>query len=482
LPTPLVDLRNDGDLLRVVAIAIGIGWAAAFIVIGLAYRLQLYGDGAMFSYSVAVQDVWAFHWHNISGRVAVYFLCLAPAETYVALTGDPAGGIMIYGVLFFVLPLAGLRATYAFDRSPNSTIFTFACASTGLLGPLVFGFPTEMWMAHAVFWPTLALAHYAPPGVGGRLLVLLMLLILVFTHEGAFVLAFVLVATLAARGLRDAAFKRAAGALAVAMAVWAIVKLDFPAGSYFAPVYVRAALGFFDPALLEDPLLRLLLASAIGFGIVRFLLARCGVARADVLASILVATALAVYWLAFDDALHASERYYMRTLLVLLTPLFAIPAVLLALAAGRRLVLAKSLLIWMLSMLRRVPPRPLAFLLLLLSMVHLVETAKFVSVWTQYRAAVRQLATGEASDPALGDPRFVSSQRVPGDLNRLAWFSTTPYLSIILARFAPTRLVIDPTSNYFWLSCETASANADAVRAVPVDTRKLVRTYACEHR
>ena len=481
MPARQADLRNDGDLLRVVAVAIGIAWAAAFIVLGLAYRLQLYGDGAMFSYSVAVQDVWAFHWHNISGRVAVYFLCLAPAETYVALTGDPAGGVMVYGALFFSLPLAGLRATYAFDRSPNSTIFVFACASTGLLGPLVFGFPTEMWVAHAVFWPTLALAHYAPSGIGGRLLVLLLLLVLVFTHEGAFVLAFVIVATLAARGLRDVAFLRALAALGVAMAAWAVVKMDFPAGSYFAPVYIRAALGFFDATLFDGQLLRLLLVTAVGFGIMRVVLARCGVARADVLGLILVAAALAIYWLAYDESLHASERYYMRTLLVVLTPLFAMPAALFALG-DKKLAFAKPLLVWGLSVLRRVPPRPLAFVLVLLSLIHVVETAKFATAWTQYRAAVRQLATGEASDPELGDPRFVSSHRIPGELNRLAWFSTTPYLSAIVARFAPTRLVIDPTSNYFWLSCQTASANVAVVRAVPIETRRLVQTYACEHR
>ena len=44
---------------------------------------RLYGDGAMFSYSVAVQDAWAFHWHNISGRSTVYLLSLLPAEAYV---------------------------------------------------------------------------------------------------------------------------------------------------------------------------------------------------------------------------------------------------------------------------------------------------------------------------------------------------------------------------------------------------------------
>ncbi len=90
---------------------------------------------------------------------------------------------------------------------------------------------------------------------------------------------------------------------------------------------------------------------------------------------------------------------------------------------------------------------------------------------------------GGASDPALGDARFVSSKRIGDDLNRLSWFSTTPYLSVLLAPgFAPARLVVDPASNYFWLSCRTATANETAQRAVPVESRRLVRIYACLHR
>jgi hypothetical protein len=93
--------RSDIDTLRILTIAAGIGWSVLFVVIGLRYELQTYGDGAMFSYSVAVQDAWAFHWHNISGRVMVYLLSLAPAEAYVELTGSPGGGVVAYGLLFF---------------------------------------------------------------------------------------------------------------------------------------------------------------------------------------------------------------------------------------------------------------------------------------------------------------------------------------------------------------------------------------------
>ena len=43
--------------LRAVAITAGIVWSVLFIVVGLACRLQQYGDGSMFSYAVAVEDV-----------------------------------------------------------------------------------------------------------------------------------------------------------------------------------------------------------------------------------------------------------------------------------------------------------------------------------------------------------------------------------------------------------------------------------------
>jgi len=127
--------------------------------------------------------------------------------------------------------------------------------------------------------------------------------------------------------------------------------------------------------------------------------------------------------------------------------------------------------------------RAAAGALVLVTLVHAVETAKFVDVWSAYKGAVRALATGTASDPALGDPHFVSADRIGPSLNRLSWNSTTFYLSALLAPgFAPARLVIDPSGNYFWLACETAKANEEAERPVPVETRHLVRVHACLHR
>ncbi len=444
----------------------------------------MYGDGAMFSYSVAVQDAWAFHWHNISGRLTVYFLSLLPAEAYIGLTGDPGAGIIAYGFLFFVAPLVGLIATYVADRSNGRILFGYACFSTACLCPMVFGFPTEMWMAHALFWPTLAVAHYARRTVAGTALLIAFLLMLILTHEGALVLAAGIVATLLLRDLRDKLYLRGAGALLVALSIWAAVKLIVPPGNYFAAVIIRAALDFFDFSIFTGYLVLLLFGTIASYGVVFLVLARLTPAKAPIFAASIVAVALVVYWILADHGLHAADRYYLRTILVIVTPMLGVLAAVHALRADGQPILAMpGLAPIMTALSSRAIAQVIGGAFLLVMLVHVVETAKFVMAWTNYKAAVAALATGAASDPSLGDPHFVSSDRIGADRNRLSWFSTTPYLSVIVANFAPTRLVVDPrANNYFWLSCEAATANLKADRAVPAEGRRLVRVNACLHR
>src|SRR5258708_22046314 len=203
-------IRADSAMLRALVVGTGLCWSAAFVFIALRFELQLYADGAMFSYAVAVQDVWAFHWHNISGRMSVFILCLLPAEIYVGLSGNPGAGIVVYGLLFYGAPLAGLIGTYAADRSPGRIIFTYACASTALLCPLIFGFPTEMCLAHALFWPTLAVCHYGRRNAAGAAPAFIVMLMVAFTHAGAPALAVAILAPRQPRALRGAAFRRAA--------------------------------------------------------------------------------------------------------------------------------------------------------------------------------------------------------------------------------------------------------------------------------
>jgi hypothetical protein len=478
---PWPALRFDIILLRALVVGIGSCWSVAFIAIALFYQLQLYADGAMFSYAVAVEDVWAFHWHNISGRLSVFFFSLLPAETYVRMSGNPGAGIMLYGALFYAAPLAGLIGTFAADRSRDRSIFAYACCSTALLCPLVYGFPTEMWFAHAMFWPTLAVSLYAKRTVAGTALVISMMLILGFTHEGALVLAFAIVAILSPRGWRDATFLRAAAALAVVLSLSVAVKIFVPPDEYYAGVFVRAARHFFDPAVFQVSIVLLLLATLAGYVVIFLILSRPAPRRADVYAAVIVAVVLAIYWLRLDHTLHASSRYYLRTALVIVTPVFGALATL-GVHEGGRLAFSLPGLAWAMTAVRNRGARPLAAAFMLLTVVHAIETGKFVAAWADYRTAVAALAESDQSDPVLCNPRFVSSERISADLNRLSWFSTTPYLSVIVAHFLPNRVVIDPVGNYFWLSCATATANEEAVRAVSVEARRLVRIYSCLHR
>jgi hypothetical protein len=474
-----VALRADTELLRALVIVAGVCWAVLFVVIGLRYGLHMYADGSIFSYAVAVQDTWAFHWHNISARLFAHLFSHVPAQSYVALTRDARGGIAIYGFLFFVAQLLSLAATFLADRSKRRIIFCFACLSTACLCPLVFGVPTETWMAHALFWPTLAVCHHARAGLAGTALVFAMLLALVFTHEGALIFAVAILLTLLLRGSRDAAFRRAAGAFLVVVPIWAVVKAAFPPDDYTARELRKIVLRAFDITILTGDLVLLLFGALAGYGILFLLLRPLAPARAHLYAAGTVAVALAVYWLWFDHALHTQNRYYLRTAIVAATPVLGALAALFALdAEGRRKLPAAIAALTGDAMARAAAG---AFVLLML--VHAVETAKFATAWTRYKDEVRALATGTASDPALGDSRFVSSERISADGNRLGWSSTTQFLSVLVApELAPARLVVDPQAYYFWLSCETATANEAADRAVPRQSRHLVRVHACLHR
>lgn len=474
-------LREEGRSFRRLIVAAGLCWSVAFVVIALSQRLELYGDGAMFSYAVAVQDVWAFHWHNISGRTSVFLLTLLPAQTLVEITGEPRAGIIAYGFLFYIAPLAGLVATYAADRSPGRLIFLYACSSTALLCPLIFGFPTEMWLGHAIFWPTLALSHYARSTIAGGRLAFAAWLLLAFTHEGAFVLLIAVLATLAPRGFRSTPFRRGVANLVKVFTLAIAAKVLLPPDDYYADAFVRAALHFFDPAIMSVSVVVELLAAVVAYAAIYGLISIWLPKRACMYALAALLTLVCIFWLRFDHSVHASSRYYLRTALVMATPLLGVMA---AFAAMKR----EGIIADPLAKLQRPLGAPghrvcaLVSILLVVSLIHVVETAKFVTAWSRYRDAIASLAMGQASDPSLGDPRFVSSKRGPPDLAALEWFSTIPYLSIVLSNFEPKRLVIDPGGNYFWLACATATHSMERQLVVPLPARELIRTYSCLHR
>jgi hypothetical protein len=470
--------------LRAIVVAGGLCASISFVIVGLVSHLERYGDGAIFSYAVAAQDAWAFHWHNISGRLFTYLFAYPLAEAVVVMSKSAKAGIAVYGLVFFSGPLLGLALTFAVDRTSNRTIFIYACLSTVCLCPLLYGAPTEMWIAHALFWPALAACLTVPPSWRGTGVVFAALLLLAFTHEGAIVLSLSILFALLLSGWRDARLLRAAAAFFAVMLIWAAVKVSIRPDDYIAPVLSAAAFRFIDIRNLAQPALLSALVAIVGYGSVAALLGRMHAPRPYLTAAPLTAALLAGYWIHFDNSLLTKARYDLRTFLLIMIPALGIAASVQAMShSQRRRSPFPFLAQWVRAIENAVDPSFVAGALVLIMLVHAVETAKFVSAWVDYQAAVRALATGTESDPDLGSSLFVSSRRVGADLNRLAWNSTTPYLSVLVApRFEPTRLVVDPTTGYFWLACETARQSEASSTAIPAATRRLIRIYNCLNR
>lgn len=468
-------LTLDAELLRALLIGAAVFASFLFVIVGTGFRMQLYGDGSLFSFAIAAQDAWAVHWHNISGRLTVYLYAHLLPQGLVSLSGDTGLAIRLYGFLFFIAPLLGLIGTYAADRSKNRAIFVGACVSTLVLCPMIFGFPTEMWIAHSLFWPTLAVCHFAN-GRWSTPLVFASLLALVLTHEGAVIFAGAILFTLALR-VKKRVFLRAALSFLVALGVWMIVKAVWQPDAYISRFIHRAAMQVFNPEILTFRLFLLLVISLAGFGALTALLRRFDFQGPLLSAFAITMIALAVYWLHFDNELHGEGRYYLRTIVILATPVFGVLAV----------IFAFDRLRWIshwLAPLRnlnwdRLAPVFFCALAIIIT-IHAVETAKFAREWNGYIRAVRTLSMSSHSDSFLGDRRFVSSDRIAARLNRLEWDTTTPYLSVMLSpESAPKRLVVDPQSVFLWLSCQTAADIARNAHKLPVKSRDLIRALSC---
>jgi hypothetical protein len=251
----------------------------------------------------------------------------------------------------------------------------------------------------------------------------------------------------------------------LAMCVWVPLKLFVRPDPYEAEVLGRNALNLMSLGNQVAPLTLTLAAALAGYGAVLAATRRPGVALAA------VGAALAAWWMLGDGRLHAWDRYFLRLLLLGCVPVLGLVAVLHA--SGRAPA-------WRL---RLAPWAPAAGgALLVVTLVHAGETARFAAAWRGYVAAVAALAGSDSSDPGLGDAAFVSSARIDARFTPLAWHSTTPFLSILATPgHRPARLVVDPTTNYFWFPCADATRNAMAARVLPRDSRELVRRYTCLH-
>ena len=437
-------------------LGLAVAWCVAFPLVGVGLRFHLFADGGLFAYAVAAGDAWAFHWRQIPVRLAAFAVASWPAEVWGQVTGSPAAGVTLYATLLFLAPAAGLAVTWAADRT--GIIRVWAALSTLLLCPIIFGFPTELWVTHAAIWPAMALV-WSPGGRARDALTVAVLGVVVLSHEGGVLWAVALLASLLMHPDPRVALRRAVRCIVPGAVVWIGCKVLIATDPYVAEVLGRNALNLFRPASLVAPLV-LEIAAALAL----FCLA-LGLRRGPWVAFGVAAMALALWWALGDAPLHAWDRYYLRSMILPAAPLLVLLATLDV--TGRLRVTAS--------------PRLVAAVLLV-TLIHATETARFAVVWRDYMAGIRDLASGNQSDPGLGDASFVSSARLPPRFRPLAWHSTTQFLAVLVSDgYAPQRLVVDPQANYFWFDCATATANQAATRALPEPTRAMVRRYTCLH-
>lgn len=458
-------------------------FAAMLPLLAFWRELNLYADGALFSYAVAAGDAWAMHWRNISSRALVWLVAYLPAQALIALTGRPDLGVGLYTLLFYGAPLLGLFATVAIDRAPGRPFALAAGAATVALLPLVAPFPSELIFTHALFFPTLALAWRGVVRLPGQIGLTVLMSALLMSHEGGLILA-VAVICACALGLPDRArLVRALAALAPALALWFAVRLAFRPDGYVAFVLEMnagrmLAIGqWFPRAVLWCG------AAALAAGLLALVLAGPLKRAAPLAAAAICAGALVSLWVGLSPSVHGFERYDVRILLLVGDAAFAGVA---ALAAARVAGEGRWLMRHEPAFLGPLLPRlggPALAALLAVAVVHAGEMQRFVSAFDGHRSAIRALATGEAADPALGHPAFVTVERRGQRYADLDWDSTLPFQSVLLTPgYHPKRLVVDAEANYFWFDCATARANEARDWPLPRETRALISAYTCGRR
>jgi hypothetical protein len=191
-----------------------------------------------------------------------------------------------------------------------------------------------------------------------------------------------------------------------------------------------------------------------------------------------VLAALAAYWLLGDHELHADDRYYLRTVVIVVTPVLAVLSI--GGAFSRHFIsIAERAYRVPRTVFAAVGANAVAAALLLIIVVHCAETARFAAAWRDHLAMFTRLV----SEPSRA--KFVEVDPEVPQYEELPWFSTLPYLSVLVAPdFRPARLAIDPRSDYFWISCATATASVKKAkgRGIPVQSREMIRDYTCRNR
>src|SRR5262249_15611253 len=140
------------------------GFNFAFAVAYVTAELTLCSDGSFFSFTMAVRRPWDLLCCNFPCRRSTAdLLTSAPALLNHQAIRTATSSQRLYAITSLCWPGVGIMATRMLYRTADkrcSAYFNVASLTTPLF---TFGFPTEVWMTCALFWPALCCCACANP-------------------------------------------------------------------------------------------------------------------------------------------------------------------------------------------------------------------------------------------------------------------------------------------------------------------------------
>lgn len=476
--------------------------AAMLPVIAVIYRVTAFADGSFFVLSILTADPWNFGWVSYPSRITAFVLTILPPFAVGRLTGDPTLAVGTYSAIMGALPLAGLLAT-RFLSTPGAPWPALCAASTIVLAFNVAFFPTEMWLAHAMIWPLLALA--ARPGAPLAAISVLSLAT-AFVHEAAIPLVGLALVHGALAARRPALVAVLAAVVAAAIVVKGLAPI---ANDEIARTVGQNALDFLSPGnVFTNVVVSVLMA--IGLWLALRVALRPASARGEIVIVAAVCLVAAVQSVVWPGPPHVLRRYIARSLIFVGLAATLGAAIALQVLPG----LASRIAAW-----RERHIQPLlaaaAVIVLVSAFGHAAETARFLGHWQKLEQVLAgalplaeamprgmvaltphggqvvgtapwALPTGGTIDapnlaPDGAGPFGGGRPYSPGPGWAVAWHWALPLHSVAPAQAGGADFIVAvPAATFSPISCATMRALDRARTLVPPERLELLTGHICD--
>jgi hypothetical protein len=465
-------------------LAVSIGYAIVYVVTDL----NLFYDGAGFSFLVATSRPWDLFWCNFPGRFTTFLLTVFPAQLLGEVTGSGSGAVLFYAILYICLPTLGVVATRFLDSTDDKHFSAYCNVATLTTLFYTFGFPTEVWILFGLFWPTLcccACAQYSFVRLGAALVLLPLFL---FTHEAA-ILFLPILAWVAIGSCHDWQRALVLTAIVAVAAGWLAVKMLVP---LCYPWRASALWMLADRPLINMVSVGIAVATA-GWLVTLVLtrITRLGNETATYLPLAAGAAILALYLYLAADWIHGLSRYPARVLVVLQT--FALACICVGhFMTGRKhpppeVGWASTAMTNVLARFRVNISRGFVAFVGISIVAHSYATATFVNAWMAFNREIDQIVTNGAPVPAgfglvsleEGSATFVVGTDVPSPAFRLATGAISAHVIMHAPGFETKRLLVPGKESVIRSDCEYGKSLERAPGAIGPSTVTLIRLHLC---